>query len=272
MSIAITGTLVTGGRDSAAAAFSSGCPVILCVNTWVPESTITASSAEPNRPAVAARSPITSTYWKPTTLPAWLEADAGQARDFDYAAVYVRMPPDTAAEFAFETSDDGETWTQHGESAQIVKSGSIAWLFDRVTAHYARIRVDGDQAPLVATMQCGLATAVPAGPEVGYEPGVLNPQDEYSNNFSEGGQVLGASLRRVGVNESLQLAPIKPEWVRDNWLTLRQQWRRGGTFLIWNHKEYPRDVVYGVLDGQPSTYYSHQIYMGIRFNLRGPEA
>lgn len=266
MSFAITGTLTTGSPQ-ADPRFPR-----LCVHTWIPDATLAADSAATNRPAIAVRSPITSTYWKAATMPSWIAASWESAREIDYIAAYVRMPVGEAVEIVPEVSADGAEWTAQGMPVQLTKSGSVAWLFERIATPHVRLRVVGDQAPLVATLQAGIATAMPMGLRPGYEPGMLNAEDEYTNTFSEGGQVLGMSLRRTGISESINIEPLKPAWVRQHWPALRQQWRRGGTFLIWNPAQYPRDVVYGVLDGQPRTGYTDPMHMFIRFNLKGPEA
>lgn len=265
MSIALTGTLT--------ATTTADHPLDLprlCVQTWVPGSTISADSDTDATPAIAVRSPLTYSYWQAETMPAVLTVDFGQARQVDYAAVYVRMPEDSSTQFMVETFD-GLTWTQQGDSTSIVRDGSIVWLFDKHSAEQIRLTVTGD-APMVATFQAGLATVIPMGFQSGFSPASLNPQDEYTNTVSEGGQVLGRSVVRSGMEQAISIQPIKPEWVRDEWPGLRRLLRNRGAWLVWNAKDYPREIVYGMSSGNPSTSYSHTNYMSINLNLEGPAA
>lgn len=265
MSITQTGTLTT--------ATTADYPLYLprlCVHTWVPDSTISADSEGTNSPAVAVRSPLTYSYWQASSMPAVLTVDFGQARSISYAAVYARIP-DVSVQFTLETYD-GSTWSEPADSVSVARDGSIVWLFDSHSATQARVTVSGDDAPMVATFQVGQATAIPMGLQSGFAPGALNPQDEYSNTVSEGGQILGRSVRRVGTEQSLDIEPIEPDWVRDEWPQLRRLFRNRGVWLVWNPQDYPREVVYGMAQDTPSTSYTSPLYMRLSMTIEGPAA
>ena len=105
---------------------------------------------------------------------------------------------------------------------------------------------------------------------VGFAPGRLNFEDEYTNTESASGQILGRALLRSGVTETVEIDAINRAWVDANWLTLRKLLRTQGAYVAWNPLLYPKEVIYGMASKSPNVSYSDPLYMAISLEFKGP--
>ena len=223
--------------------------------------TYSADSAATNHPANAARSPLTYSTWKPDAYPGTLTLDIGTLESVDYAGIYFLGESTTIKLEWF----DGTAWNEFDERT-VVDKQSIVWLFYEDAS---RVRVT-ISAGSIATFQCGREIVWPIGIQPSFAPANLNPESEYTNTVSQGGQVLGRSEMRQSRSERFSIDNIEPEWVYGNWPTVRDRIRKNGAWFVWNPKEYPNDVHYGMTERNPSAEWTSPLYMRTQIDLIGP--
>ena len=245
----------------------------LCLRNEVTDATITASSAATGYDAEAVRGPQTYSQWSPASLPAWVRAEFATPSDatINYFAAYIA--DGGGCTFTAEYWD-GATWQVIGFPATVAagENACLLWILDVVPAGDIRLSVDGDTdalPPYVATLKAGMADFIPYCPPVGFSPSSLNPDDEYTNTFSRGGQVLGSELLSSRASETLNIDIMKPAWVRANWPTIRTLMRTEGVVFAWRPAVY-QELIYGMVTGTPSVAYSQHTRMTMSFTVEGP--
>lgn len=228
-----------------------------------------ASSEDTDFLAVGVKGPQTYGGWKPTALPAWVRLTVSAATSINYVACYVSAPE--GCEFKAQRLS-GMSWVDCGTSITPTTKGPLVWYFDAVNAEEVWIYVTGSTMPTIANVKAGLATVFPVGIPPGFVPGALNPEDELSGTRTNGGQILSAEVIRSGFTESVTLDRLEPSWVRSDWPVFRTAVRTEGVYFAWDIDDYPNEVVYGMVDGQPSTSYSSATFMNASFTIKGPSA
>jgi hypothetical protein len=209
--------------------------------------TVTASSTATGYTASAVSSPLTYTGWKGASLPDTIETDYGSSKTIDYIAF--------------------------GAAVSITKAGPYAWMkITGVSATKTRLSVTGTTAPVIAFICSGAATAFPCGIPPGFAPASLNQDDEFTNTFSEGGQILGSQKLRSSSKQSVSMDAISPSWVTTNWPTVRGLMNRNGMFFAFNPKDAADELIYGMRGkDSPLASYSSTQYMALSFSIEGPE-
>jgi hypothetical protein len=240
----------------------------LCVVNSVTTATMTGSTEAAGYEAVAARGPQTYTGWKPTAVTATLLATFTGAADVDYVGIYIL----TTGGCTFRPQYwNGSTYVNLGADVTPTEVGPVLWLFNSVNTSRIRINVTGGSTmPVIATLKAGEATVFPNGMPPGYKPSYLNPQDELTNSFSQGGQILGSELVSSKAREEVNIDKLEASWVETNWPGIRDAMRTEGAFFAWNADDYPAHLIYGGLMGVPVADYSDNLNMHIQFALEGP--
>lgn len=242
----------------------------LCVANEVTAATLTASTEATGYPAVSARGPQTYSQWSPTAVAAWLLATFSGSKSINYVAMYVVE----GGGCAFQPEKwDGAAYVSLGAPLTISGASVALWLFDSVSTARIRMSISGGTSmPTVATMKAGVATVLPVGMSPGFRPAYLNPEDTYSNIFSEGGQILGSHLEKSQISERIDVANIEASWVRTNWPTLRTLIRTEGIVFAWCPDDFPDEVVYGMVSETPTIEYASSLYMNLSLSIQGPRA
>ncbi len=233
--------------------------------------TVTASSTATGYSASAITSPLTYTAWKGDSLPDTIENDYGSSKTIDYIACYVR-DIGTSATIKPEYWN-GSAWVSFGTAVSITKAGPYAWMMlTGVSTAKMRLSVTGTTSPVIAFICSGAATAFPCGIPPGFAPASLNQDDEFTNTFSEGGQILGSQKLRSSAKQSVSMDAISPSWVTTNWPTVRGLMNSNGMFFSFNPKDAADELIYGVRGkDSPSASYSSTQYMALSFSIEGPE-
>jgi len=233
--------------------------------------TVTASSTATGYTASAVSTPLTYTGWKGASLPDTIENDYGSSKTIDYIACYVR---DIGTSATIEPEYwNGSAWVSFGAAVSITKAGPYAWMkLTGVSTAKTRLSVTGTTSPVIAFICSGAATAFPCGIPPGFAPASLNQDDEFTNTFSEGGQILGSQKLRSSAKQSVSMDAISPSWVTTNWPTVRGLMNRNGMFFAFNPKDSADELIYGMRGkDSPSASYSSTQYMALSFTIEGPE-
>jgi len=244
----------------------------LCVANEVTGATIEASTEDAGFEAEAVRGPQTYSSWSPSALPAWVRAVfvGSSEAQINYFGLYVAEGG--GCTFACEYWN-GAAWVQIGATMYmgVGESGPLLWIFDNKSASQVRAYISGGSNSVhVATMKAGLATVMPQNLQPGYAPSYLNPDDEFSNVMSHGGQILGSFLQKSEATESLTFNNLTPAWVRSEWQAIRPLFRTEGVFFAWRPESYPDEVFYGMAEGKPTVSYATHIRMVASVTLKGP--
>jgi len=243
----------------------------LCVLNEVSQATLTASVNPAG--AVAVRSPLTYSTYSPGLVPVapiYVTAEFPGPKPLDYVSLLV--PEGGGATYTLQ-GWTGAAWVQVG-APLVVPEGQadlLLWLFDQVS--YSKIQVEVKLAtgePFLAVLKAGLETVLPQCLQPGWSPSWLNPKDDYTNVFSQGGQVLSSQLQSSLIEEKLDLQNLPPSWVRSTWPTLREAFRREGIVFAWRPSVYPDEVAYGMIEGTPQVVYQTHQRMSLSITLRGP--
>ena len=243
----------------------------LCVLNEVTQATLTASVNTAG--AIAVRSPLTYSTYSPGLIPVapiYVTAEFTSAKPLDYVSLLVAEGGGATYTLQGWT---GVAWVQVG-SSMLVEEGKadlLLWLFDQVSYSKIRIRVElATDEPYLSVLKAGLETVLPQCLQPGWSPSWLNPKDDYTNVFSQEGQILSSQLLSAQIEEKLDLQNLQPSWVRDNWPTLRDAFRREGIVFAWRPSVYPTEVAYGMIEGTPQVVYQTHQRMSLSITLRGP--
>lgn len=233
--------------------------------------TVTASSTATGYTASAVSTPLTYTGWKGASLPDTLEIDFGGNKTISYVAMYIK-DKGTGATVEPEYWN-GSAWVSFGSSVSITKAGPYAWMrLTGVTASKVRLSVTGTTSPQFAFIGAGAALKFECGIPPGFAPASLNQDDEFTNVFSEGGQVLGSQKLRSSAKQDISVDAVSPAWVATNWPSVRALMNTNGMFFAFNPKDAPDELIYGMRGkNAPSASYSSSQYMALSFSIEGPE-
>ena len=142
---------------------------------------------------------------------------------------------------------DGDSWEDLGVDSPGDGHKPIVWYFPRQDATAYRVLVsNAGGAVTIGVVMAGLAMVPDSGLPVGWEPPSLNPRDEFTNDISINGQLLGRQVRRYGATADVTLEGLTYEWTRTDWTDFREYARRKGFFLWWEYASRA-EVIYGGL-------------------------
>jgi len=233
--------------------------------------TVTASSTATGFSAAAIATPQTYTAWKGDSPPDTIEIDFGGNKTLSYVTMYIK---DIGISATVEPEYwNGSAWVSFGTALSITKRGPIAWMkLSGVTGSKIRASVTGTTSPQFAFIGAGAALKFECGIPPGFAPASLNQDDEFTNVFSEGGQVLGSQKLRSSAKQDISVDAVSPSWVSSNWPTARALMNTNGMFFAFNPKDAPDELIYGMRGkNAPSASYSSTQYMALSFSIEGPE-
>ena len=233
-------------------------------DNFVPDATVTATSADTNYPADAVQRETTYEHWKPTSA-------SNESLVFDQgassvgAASYVGIAAHTLgtqnATIEIAHSDDNSTWTVI-ETLEPANNSAIMFIFAEVEVRYWRVRVvSADAAPEIGVVYIGSVLEMQRLIYGGHSPITLSRQTERRPTKSQKGQWLGVSIVRYGLQSSFNWRHLTAAWYRANFDPFVESARSKPFFIAWRPSKYPQEIAYGWLppntDIQPSN-------MGIR--------
>ena len=233
--------------------------------------TITASGTDADYSANAIKTPLTYTGWKADALTATVELDFGSSKSVSYQAIYVR---DIGASATITPQYwDGAAWQSYGSAVSITKKGPYAWMkLSGQSCTKVRLSITGTTPPVIAFYGAGAALKMPCGIPPGFVPASLNPEDEFTNEFSRGGQLLSAQKDSTIAKQQISMDGISPSWVDTNWPAVRALMNSNSMFFAFNPKDRADELIYGMRGkNAPSVSYSSTQYMALSFSIEGPE-
>ena len=210
--------------------------------------TIEASSEQEEFPASALTNELTYEFWRPESLPATWEVDAGEAVTVDACGIasHTMGSDGNAVEVQYF---DGSDWETVGDFAPGADD-PILFLFEPTEAQRWRIRVTGSDVPSIGVVFFGKALQMYRPIYQGHSPLSLSRETVREPNRSERGQWLGISVTRRGVKTDFSWENLPALWYRDEFDPFVKYASQGpGTFFIaWRPSQFPQEVGYCWLD------------------------
>lgn len=205
--------------------------------------TLAASTESTGHPAYAAGLPNTYESWIPTTVPAWISVDAGEAIECDYFGIASHTLGSTGASIVCQYSLDNITWVDI-TSASFTADTPIIISFAAVTARYWRLYVTGE-VPAIGVWYVGKGLQMQRPIYGGHSPITMSRNTTTRNNRSEGGQFLGRYIVRSGVSSKYSYKNLTASWVRSCFDKFILSAREYPFFIAWRPLDFPREVAYG---------------------------
>lgn len=238
-------------------------------DTFVRDADITASSEATGFPASSVALSMTYERWQPTSLPATLEVDAGEAVNADYIGIASHTLGSEGATVELESSTDGSAW-ESIETIEPSDDDAIMVLFEPVQARYWRLTITGGNEPQLGVLYIGEALAMQRRIYGGHTPGKLSRNTTIEPNGSEGGQYLGRSVIRRGYSTSYAWSNLTAQWYRDNFDPFVEAAIRNPFFIAWYPSKFPSEVLYAWTSGDiaPSNQGTRDL-MDVSFSVEG---
>lgn len=208
------------------------------------DGTVTASSEATAHPKENATDALDWDWWEPTSMPAWIAVDAGQAVDVTYLGIAAHDLRTQGVTVTLQSSTDGVSWSDI--SSFVPSDNSPQMLITaRNTARYWRVYLEGNAPPKIGVVQLGLALAMQRPIYQGHSPMSLSRQTDIRPNRAEGGSRLGRSIIRRGNATSVSFENLSAQWVRDHFDPFIKMARTYPFFWAWRPNQFPDEVGWG---------------------------
>lgn len=225
------------------------------------EGTLTASSETADGAAENAVDGFTFDAWEPNQSGfATLQVQLGAAASCDYLAIHAHTLSSVGGTIELQGSNNGSSWVSVAGPFSPTTNGPVVWQF--TSASYSYWRIVMTATATLGVLQAGVATVLPFGKYVGERPPTLNRIVRKVSQVSEGGQFIGRSIIREGVEYTITQDYVTPEWVRSTWEPFIEHAERRPFFYAWRVDDYPAEIAYLWSIGDPEvnvatvTYYS----------------
>ena len=154
-------------------------------------------------------------------------------------------------QWAYNLAETGGAWVDM--AAIPAEAGVMAWRFMPVAARRWRLTVDvpAGKAAHVGCIFIGAETIVPTRIYAGFAPRIRSTEIDLDSNISEGGNLLGTAVVRVGSTLSMDFQYLPEGFARGqafgdfiDWFNLGR-----GFYVAWRPAKYPQDIHYGWRNG-----------------------
>ena len=212
-----------------------------------PDGAITATTEDTDAEAVNIADGLTWDYWRPTSLPARLEVLLTEIREVDYLLIASHDLGSKGASIRAQYHD-GTTW-QDAFQEQIMGDDFVtAFLFDEVQSTRFAIYVDGYESPQtnpsIGVAMMGKSLVVPRGQPLKNRPARFSKNTDVRPQMSEGGRLLGRSIRKQGVKFDVKFEHLDASWVRTYFDPFIEHAKTRPFGWVWHLRDYPSEVAF----------------------------
>ena len=210
---------------------------------------IVVSSETPSGPKDPPLRSNTYEFWQASALPATWRIDLGAAKDVDYVGIAGHTLGDEAATLAVHHSPDDVVWIQFGTDISPANNAPILILDAKIPRRYWRITLTGvGEPPQIAVIYIGQVLEMPRGLSGGHRPGPLSRDTRIFGGTSEGGNMLGRTIRSQGVLGSAAFRSLNPGFYRDTFDRFVKSARKHPFFFAWSPLNEPNEIIYAATD------------------------
>lgn len=216
-------------------------------------SNIAATSSDPSFPVTHLGNSATFLRWKAaSTAGQALTVTLSAAEFVNYFALASHNFGSTGTTYVLQYSTDGTNWINCIDARIPTDDFVLFHEFNDVIAKWFRLLITpGSSAPSIAVFYLGSVLRLQRRIYVGHTPIVYGRRYTVSNNYSENGQFLGRVLRRKMLATSVSMSNITPEFYRASIDPFFVAAAESPFFFSWRPSQYPREVAYGWLSGNP---------------------
>lgn len=204
--------------------------------------TITASSTADGYDSEYPDNYLTYNFWKPDSLPATWEIDAGVATECNYVGIAAHEIGSSGCSVYAEYYD-GSEWQEISGIAPADDS-PIMFIFSKLSWVKYRIRIAGSTAPRVGVVFMGVTLDMQRAIYGNHSPLNLSRVTTVTPALSETGQFIGRTIQSYGVSTSWTWSNLTPAWYRSEFDPFVKAARTQPFFIAWRPSQYSEEVGY----------------------------
>jgi hypothetical protein len=203
---------------------------------------VVASSEAEGFEAENAADYLTFDYWRPASVPATYEIQADDTEEVDCILIAAHDIGSSGASILIEYHD-GDDYIEIVELQPGTDDVLIVLMDEAVETMKVRLTLSGEIASLGVVM-AGKALAMPKSVSLDHRPIGLSRRTVIEPNDSEGGQWLGRTIRRNGVETELKFQHLTRDFVRGEFDDFRLAARSYPFGLLWAPERFPAEAAY----------------------------
>lgn len=234
MSIEISGTLAQPNNP------------VIAYDNLTKSATVVVSSEVTNFEGTNTQNGLTYNFWRPSALPATIEFDIGSATNIDYCGIAEHSLGSSSTIVTVQYFN-GSIWVDIDNQTP-ANDKAILFLFDTVNASRFRLNItavdSSSTEPDIAVIYFGQRLTVEQRVFGGVIPITLAKISTIRPNISSGGQFLGRSVIRQGLQLTINFKQLTASWVDSNWIAFADDAITNPFFYAWRPTAYTNDVGY----------------------------
>lgn len=218
----------------------------------VTEANVFADLEDPDFPAVNLANPATYLKWKgeSTTSEQSVGVTLSPAQTVNYFAIARHNLGTIGAEYVFEYSTNGSTWTPLTAPQVPANDNVLMHEFpDTFASHFRLLMTSNADAPEIAVLYIGQILRLERRIYVGHAPIVFGRDTTVSVGVSEEGEFLGRVVRRRMYQSAVTMGNLTPAWYRTYLDPFFHAAAAIPFFWAWRPGGYPLEVGYAWLEG-----------------------
>lgn len=190
------------------------------------------------------------TYWRPVGSGTHtILIDLVSSRSVDFLAVYGHTLNKVAGSVRLQYDATGSgSWVDCAPAISPTTSAPILSTFAPVFSNRFRLVVTCSGTVNIGIAAFGTSMRMERGCWTGSTPPWMGPAVEVVTTKSENGVLLGRSVKRLGVEFSMDFDFLSSDFVRDEWMPFITSTQAGPFFVQWNPAEYPDEVCFAWVD------------------------
>lgn len=207
------------------------------------EGVVNVSSQEDAHPKEQAFNGKTFDAWRTIGAASeWIQVQhASQNTDYMALAAHTLM----GCTIKPQRSNDGLAWTDNEANYVVPNNRPIVFEWTSVASAYSRLLISGASGPVsIGAIHVGLKTSMLRGFANGWMLPSMNEDIEYTNEVSQGGQLLGRTVVRKNSDVEVTQMNVELQWARDTWQAFLDVAEQYPAFF-WRALEDRAEVVYG---------------------------
>lgn len=243
--------------------------------------------------ASALENPFTYEFWKPTAFPATITAQLSESKLVNYVGIAGHNLSGCLVEVQYSL-DGGSNWENASEFS-VLEDKPLMVVFSEIFARDWRVRLTGystfPTASLDFAQQVFKAASVSASDTggarisvlylgqvlamdrpiyAGITPPNLSRRTQYRTQISEGGQWLGRSIVRNGVNVNISIQHLPAAWYRNKFDPFAIAARTKPFFVLWRPYGYADEAAFAFTSSDISPQnMGVRDYLSVSFSATG---
>ena len=236
----------------------------------VPESTLSASSENPDNPVSLLSNYFTFDSWKASGPGVqWVEIDLPRIQRINYVGIAAHNFYNVSASWQVQYFD-GLIWQPLTPERLMNDNRPILSTFEDISTRRIRIYIfNSDQPVYIGIVYVGRIMRFERGVYIGHAPANYNRVDNIINSVSEGGQFIGRSTVSEGGQTTIDLDWLSPNYIRNIYVPFQLHARLKPFFFGWKPSVYPTEIIFGWSTSEPVPTVSGHNYYSATISMRG---